>query len=193
MSFITLQDVKDQLNITTNTYDVELGGYLAAACDIVEEWAGVVEQRTIVGEFVDMLGYSQATFIDPLGRSSLGTRVMVLRHRPVISITSITSSPSGAVFDPSWFNVDAATGIVRRIDGSTFFGQMTVTYVAGYATPPPWAVLAAKIIVQHLWRTQRGSRKGMGDDPGLVAGVGFLVPNQAAALLESHRLTPSVG
>jgi hypothetical protein len=193
MSFITIFDVRDQLNITNSNSDDELEGYVDAACDIVEQWAGAVEQRVIVGEFVDMLGYSQATFIDPLGRSSLGTRTMVLRHRPVISVESITSSPSGLTFDPAWFNVDQLTGIVRRIDGSTFFGQMIVSYTAGYAVAPPWAVLAAKIITQNLWRTQRGTRRGMGDDPGVIAGIGYLVPNQAAALLEPHRQMPSVG
>lgn len=191
MSFIDLEDVKAQLNITSGTSDVELLGYIDAACDVVEQWAGVVESRTVT-EFVDMLGYSQATFIDPLGRSSLGTRTMVLRHRPVISIQAITSSPSGLTFDPLWFNVDSVTGIVRRTDGSTFFGQMIVTYTAGYVVAPGWAVLAAKIIAQHLWRTQRVHR-GMGEDPALAAGVGYLIPNQAAALLEPHRQPPAVG
>lgn len=192
MSFISVADVKEQLNITGTTLDSELSVYVDAACTIVEQWAGAIELRAITNEFVDMLGYSQATFIDPLGRSSLGTRTMVLRHRPVLSIQSITSSPSGTVFDPSWFNVDSLTGIVRRIDGSTFFGQMTVSYTAGYEIAPPWAVLAARIITQNLWRTQRG-RAGMGEAPGSVGGIGYLVPNQAAALLESHRQPPGIG
>jgi hypothetical protein len=190
-TFLTLDEVKAQLNMTTTTNDAELQDYIDAACDEVEQWVGPVATRTITGEFVDLMG---RTIFNEL--TTAGTRDFVLRWRPVQSIQSITSAIlAGVTYAPSDFIVDTPTGIVRRGDGGTIFGPLVVSYTAGYTTAPAWARLAAKIIVQHMWRTQRGGtkRSGSGDDDGTVAGIGFAIPGAAAELLESHRVTPGIG
>ncbi|MGZ4518878.1 MAG: head-tail connector protein [Mycobacteriaceae bacterium] len=190
-TFITLSEVKAQLNMTSTANDAELQDYLDAACDEVEQWVGPVATRVITGEFVDLMG---RTIFNEL--TTAGTRDFVLRWRPVQSIQSITSAIlAGVTYAPTDFFIDTDTGIVRRNDGGTIFGPLVVSYTAGYATPPAWARLAAKIIVQHLWRTQRGGakRSGSGDDDGTVQGVGFAIPGAAAELLESHRLVPAIG
>ncbi len=71
-------------------------------------------------------------------------------------------------------------------------GSGTVVYRAGYTTPPGWAKLAAVIIAEHLWQTRRGSGAGgrRAVDMSAVAGIGYLVPNQAAALMQPHLLPP---
>jgi hypothetical protein len=191
-SFITLAEAKAQLNSTSNVNDTELAVYIEAACDEVEQWVGPVATRVITGEFVDLMG---RTIFNEL--TTAGTRAFVLRHRPVQSIQAISSAIlSGVTYTPSDFIVDSATGIVRRGDGGTIFGPLTVDYTAGYVSPPAWAQLAARMIVQSLWSTQRGgtSRPSSGGgDPTVVPGYGVAVPAQAAQLMETHRLTPSVG
>lgn len=191
-TFITLADAKLQLNMTAVTNDVELGDYIDAACDEVEAWVGPVATRVVVGEFVDLMGrtiYNELT--------TAGTRAIVLRHRPVQSIQGVTSAIlAGVTYTTTDFTIDSDTGIVRRKDGGTIFGPLLVDYTAGYVTPPPWARLAAKIIVQHLWKTQRGSssgRPGSQTADAMVPGMGFAVPGQAAALMESHRNVAAIG
>lgn len=189
-SFISLQDAKDQLNITGDGSNSELQDYIDAACDEVEAWCGAVATRTVTGEFVDLMG---RTIFNEL--TTAGTREFVLRWRPVQSIEAISSAIlSGVTYAPTDFVIDTPTGIVRRKDGGTIFGPLVVDYIAGYTTTPPWARMAAKIIVQHLWKTQRGSnRPGSQVDAGTTQGYGYAVPNAAVELMEAHRNVPAVG
>lgn len=190
-TFITLADAKAQTNMAGATNDAELQDFIDAACDEVEQWVGPVATRVITNEFVDLMG---RTIFNEL--TTAGTRQIVLRWRPVQSIQAISSAIlSGVTYAPTDFVIDTDTGIVRRADGGTIFGPLLVSYTAGYTTPPAWARLAAKMIVQHLWRTQRGGGvrgQGSGQDQA-IPGYGLMVPPQAAELLESHRLVPSIG
>jgi len=195
-AFITLDEVKAQLNIPVNVTDddAELNDYVEAACDMVESAVGPITSRTITGEFVDLMG---RTIFNEL--TTAGTRAFVLRWRPVQSIQSITSAIlAGVTYAPSEFIIDGGTGIVRRADGGTIFGPLVVSYTAGYDMPPGWARLAAKIIVQHLWGSQLGNSPGalpsddtQATDPAF--GAGFAMPNRAAELLTPHLLTPGIG
>jgi hypothetical protein len=193
MAFLSLQDAKDQLDIKTSTqFDAELPDFIDAACDEVESWCGAVELRTVTDEFVDLMG---RTIFNEL--TTAGTRDFVVRWRPVVSITAVSSAiTAGATYTPTDFFADPGTGIIRRFDGGTIFGPLLVSYTAGYATPPGWARMAAKIIVQHLWRTQRGGagRGGPSSTGGnTTPGYGFAVPNMAVELMESHRNVPGIG
>jgi len=71
MSFLTLADVKAQLNITTTANDAELQTFVDAAIAVVERLAGVVDPRAIT-EVAHCRG----------GRS------LMLMTRPVLSVTS---------------------------------------------------------------------------------------------------------
>ncbi|HOB05908.1 MAG TPA: hypothetical protein PKM36_11635 [Propionibacteriaceae bacterium] len=103
-------------------------------------------------------------------RVRTGSGVGVLRY-PAQSVTS------GATL------LDGPAGLVEGVSGD-------VTYKVGYATPPGWAKTAAVIIAEHLWQTRRGAgaagRRAVDMSP--VAGIGYLVPNQAAALMQPHLL-----
>lgn len=178
MSFISVDEVKKQANITTSNYDEELEDYAQAACDIVEEWAGAIEKRTVT-EVVGIAGWT-------------GNYDLVLSDRPINAIATLAQYPLASV---SYVTADLVVSgnKIHRVDGGTLPGQWTVTYTVGYDDIPTWASLAARIIAAHLWRTQRGGRTAGQDDTGQVAGIGYLVPNQAAAILEPHRKPPGIG
>lgn len=193
-SFLSLADAKAQLNMsaTDTTNDAELQNFVDTAADMVEQRVGPVSTTVITGELVDLQG---RTIFNEL--TTAGTREFVLRHRPVQSIQAITSAiVSGVTYAPSDFVIDTATGIVRRGDWGTIFGPLTVDYTAGYTTPPAWATLAAKLIVQSLWQTQRGAtqRRVPGADmPAAASGFGPIIPPMVEFLLEPHLIVPGVG
>ena len=191
---LTLADVKAQLNITSTTYDTELGDYISAATDLVEWRTGPMSSRQITDEFVDLIGrtiYNELT--------TAGTRAFVLRTTPVISIDNIASGILSGVttYTAADFFVDSATGIVRRYDGGTIFGPLKVTYTVGRTSIPKAVNVAARIIVQHLWETQRGPSPAnlqLSDVDNTTAGMFWDdIPNRAKMLLEPFVVGPPVG
>jgi hypothetical protein len=84
-----------------------------------------------------------------------------------------------------------------RKDGLPFYwGPFDVTYVAGRRAYPQSILDAVKIILEHMWETQRGP-SGLPyqnqDVDNLSIGMGYLVPNRALELLKSNDLGPSAG
>jgi hypothetical protein len=111
----------------------------------------------------------------------------MLRSTPVISVTSIATvdgSQSWTV-SPSTMYVDSASGMVQVLSGPPVRGPLLVTYQAGYAAVPANIRLAALIIIQHLWGTQRGAMGVQlgGDSDNWMAGRGFAIPRRAIELL----------
>ncbi|MBI1757980.1 MAG: hypothetical protein HYR62_01910 [Actinobacteria bacterium] len=180
MPILSLADAKAQLNITSTANDVELGDYIGAIDDAIETHVGAVLDRT-VSEVVELAGYG-----------------LLVATRPVTSLTSLTSVSDGTTYDVGGLYVkDAGAGIIRRRDGlplavGGYAPAWTLTYVAGRgATAPSSINLAARIILQHLWETQRGGsrRPGMGGDnldPQFLV-MGFAVPRRAVELLANHQ------
>lgn len=67
----------------------------------------------------------------------------------------------------------------------------TLTYVAGYTSPPEWAVLAIKRMTEHLWgRTAapRTTRDPRGTAEGEPSELSFLLPYAVQSLIRPHRL-----
>ena len=65
--------------------------------------------------------------------------------------------------------------------------MVTVTYVAGWGVSVPAAFNSfGRIVLQHLWDTQRGpaAMPMGGGDMVTVPGFGFAIPNAAAELLD---------
>ena len=91
-------------------------------------------------------------------------------------------------------------GVWRKDGGNFCGGPWTVEYVAGRGTVPATINLAARIMVQHLWRTQYGASRGLssiggGDDFSVnepVAGWGYAIPNRVLQLLEPYKLGPGM-
>lgn len=184
-SVLPLQDAKDALNIpqATTTSDNEIAQYVATIESMLERMTGgPLVNRTITAERAELL--SDYT-------------VLVVRQRPLVSVTSIVSVASGQAIDISaGLDIDANAGTVRRKLGYPFYGpyftwlpSVTVTYVAGWGAAVP-AVFgtAGRIILQNLWETQHGpsARPSMGGGSDMVTlpGWGFAIPNQAAELLD---------
>lgn len=95
-------------------------------------------------------------------------------------------------------HVDGPSGVIRRLDGGSFSGgPWTAVYTAGRGDIPPTINLAARILLQHLWRTQRGAARGGGpaDDFSVtepIPGFGYAVPNRVLQLLESFKQPPGI-
>lgn len=185
---VSLADAKAHLNIASasTTHDEELRGWIEAVTHGVEQYAGICARATIVEDHD----------VQPSG-----VRLLALRRTPVISLTSATAILTGGTsYTVADLDVDTRMGIVRRLDGNRLYGPLRITYVAGRSVIPANITAAAKIILQHLWRTQYGASRagsaiGGGEDflvTEQVPGFGYAIPNRALQLLEPHRLPPGV-
>lgn len=172
---VSLADAKEQLNITATTSDEELRVYLEAATGVVERHLGqAVVRRSRTEEHTVPTG-----------------DVLVLNWAPVVSITSLARVDGTYTWSVPTLHV-TPTGVVTSPLGLPPSGALTVTYVAGMPVVPEEYALAARIIVQHLWETQRGAAGapragGLGDTLTLSrsgsSGFGFAIPNRALELL----------
>ena len=168
---VSLADVKQQLNITTTTNDDELQAYIDAVTACIEAGCGPMAQRQVT-EIIE--GFDLT---------------LNLLQVPAISVTSVTSIYTAGV---QWLAgvlfVDGDKGVVRRNDRGGFYGgPFTVVYTAGRTSVPAGVGLAARIIVQYLWETQRGTSRrsapGGQADVQAFAGFSYDIPTRAAALL----------
>ena len=174
MAIVTLAAAKAQLNInsTDTSEDIELQGYVDAATAAVETQLGqVVDPRTVVDQ-LDFPG---------------GVTSFLLRSAPVISLTSLVALDGATTWTvgSSVMHVDALSGCVTVLSGPPVIGSVLATYQAGYTVVPANIRLAALIIVQHLWETQRGAMGVQlgGDSDNWMAGRGFAIPRRAVELL----------
>jgi hypothetical protein len=183
VALLNLDEAKAQLDIETTGHDTELTAYIDALTAVIERFVGPVENRS-VSEVIE-------------GRST----TLCLTHVPAVSLTSIVPVLTGGeAVDISDVHLDSTTGIVRYLDGGSFYGGLwTVTYTAGRgATVPATIKLAAAMLLQHLWRTQYGAARGAvggGDDVSVtepIAGFGYAIPYRVLQLLEPYKVPPGV-
>lgn len=178
MALLTLEDAKAQLNITGTANDTELQAYVASVVPVIEHFVGPVEAREVQ-------------------ENHDGGGVLVLRQTPVISVTTVVPLYGGSAIDVEGLVVDGDTGEVRRASRASFPASR-VTYQAGRSSIPPTINLAARMLVQHLWRTQTATRGPViagGDDYSVsevIPGLGYAVPHRVLELLEPWRLPPGV-
>lgn len=170
---ISLDVAKAHLNKTTDEADEEIRSWLEVTTEIVEELAGKATARRTVVE-----------------RCALDcwTDGLALTWTPVLSLTSVASLDGSTTWTVGSLDVDPASGIVRVLTGPSLSGTLIVTYQAGYTSVPARYTGAARMILRHLWETQRAglggkrSRSGIVDDSmQLVAG--YAIPRAAADLI----------
>ncbi|QTD96972.1 hypothetical protein [Streptomyces cyanogenus] len=171
VGIVSLADARAQLNMgpTETADDDELRGFIGAATSAVEQALGrVVVRRTVVER-------------QQVGR----TREVLLRQVPVLSLTSVAAADGSAAWDPMNLRVDQGTGLLTVTSGALLAGAVDFTYQAGEAVIPESYRLAALIIIQHLWETQRGAMGVQlgGDSDNWSAGRGFAIPRRALELL----------
>lgn len=166
---ISLDDAKAQLNMTGTANDEELRGYIGATTGIIERYLGLA---TVRRTFVEDHWVNQ------------NANIIALNWSPVATLISVVSVDGFR----TWNVVDLHTspsGVVTPVRGAGLFGlagQITVTYIAGLAIIPEQYIQAAKVIVQHLWETQRG-RSGNPRAGGMDIRSGFSLPRAAEELL----------
>lgn len=168
---MSLADAKAHLNITSGTHDDELRSWLESVTEVIEHKVGAVVVRT---------------YTDRVGAGSQ----FALAHYPVVSVTSVTPVyASGSAVAVDDLEVMEASGVVRRADETAFTGgPWDVTYKAGRPVIPANIAHAARIILKHLWETQRGTRRATmgGDDTTFDSAFSYSIPRRAVELLESH-------
>lgn len=170
---ISLGDAKNHLKIpaTDTSHDDEIAEFVRAANEICERHAGTVLPQVCTE------------------RHSGGTRAIALDHRPVISVTSVTLA-GGSVLAASGYYLDAEAGVITRMVGDYEScwepGLITFVYTAGRAVILAATLLAAKVIIKHLWETQRGrmgSVRAAGSDEVWDPRWGYAIPRRALELL----------
>lgn len=171
---ISLDEARAQLNTTGVTGDAELEEYLQVATDIVENIIGPVANVTMAEEIHD------------------GGAVILLNRTPVVSVTSIENIADAAiVYGASDFLLNKQSGVIWRNGASGFAGPVKITYTCGRANQTPEAAItAAKVIIQHLYRSQQmrpsGPPSPLSDAAATVPMLGFAVPNAAVQMLMPH-------
>lgn len=167
---VSLSDAKAQLNVAA-TYtddDEELRRYIGAVTGVVEREVGRVVARRSITE-----------------RQSLDVAAtqVLLSNVPVISLTSVATVDGATTWAVSDLDVDGDSGLATVLAGEPLGGDVEVTYDAGMAIVPENYQLAALIILQHLWETQRGKSGPVPGGGDLVVPAGYAVPNRARELL----------
>ena len=176
-----LDDGKVYLNIALDNpvHDEEISGFIRTLTPAVEYLVGPVEPKT----------YRRKVF---------GSSELVLPVAPIISVTSVTPQFGGlAPIDTSLLSVDSESGTIYYTDLVTCFPRcaLNVVVVAGRYIVDEAISHAAKVILAHLWETQRGraatttvTRRSSSDDTTVLPGFGFSIPNRAIELLKPLSL-----
>jgi uncharacterized phiE125 gp8 family phage protein len=172
VGIISLADAKAQQNIESTASDEELRPFIEAATAVIERHTGLTIVRRTVTEY----------------HSTYGQRVLFLNHRPVISMTSITTTDASSSWTVGNLDLEPTMGRLTVRTGPAFYGDLAIILVAGMTSIAANYTMAARIIVQHLWTTQRGGRdaRRMGGgalDAEPVSGASFAIPRAASELL----------
>lgn len=166
--FVTLAEVKAHANISGTTDDTEINRFRLVAQEQVEALIGPVLWRTV----------TETTHAHD--------KVVVLASAPVVSVESLTSSGAAV----TGYTLRKPSGLLTGVSAT---GDLSVSYTAGRSEAPESVRVAAMIIAEHLWRTQRGNAPSAlpaDVDPEVVSlGAGFAIPRKAAELLAPYLLT----
>lgn len=180
---LSLAAAKEHLNLTDNKEDDEVRFWNGATTRAVEVFTGPV----VVREFTEV-------------HQERAMRTAVLLRTPVVAVTAVVPVLAhGMTYNAADLVVDGETGLVRLASGNVLRGPLRIVYKAGRPVIAENISGAARIILQHLWRTQRASGRGGiaggSSDYSVtepIPGLGYAIPNRAVQLLEPDRLPPGV-
>jgi len=183
ISIVSMAEVKQHLNKIKDTADDELGAYLMAATELVEDKVGICVPRQFTSQ-VDT-----------------GRWQLVVPYRPVISVQSVASIWNGGpVWDntasPGCLAADNEAGIIYQPTMFDFwYGPWKTVYTCGRQQIPEKWIHAAKEQIRHLWETQRGSMPPavlQGEEVfTATSGWTFSVPRRVLELLEADMVPSS--
>jgi hypothetical protein len=183
---VSLSDAKTLLNFTgTTTSDEELRRYNEAATWMIEQYLDETVVRTAyVGEKHCVGGSLTTSWYPGSGPYGRYKTSVFVDHRPIISLTSITSVDGLYTWDPNLLYLDTSTGEITPLPGSPgLFGDLLVDYVAGYQIIPANYQEAARLIIQHLWATRRGLGGNLITQQLPGFNIGFAIPQAVKDLL----------
>lgn len=187
-TLVSLADSKTLLRIpaAVTTFDNDLRFFNESTAAFIDKFCGPMVPRQVTE------------------RHTAGAKTLMLRQVPVYQpaanpypIQAITPVLTYGVPYPdlSLLSVDKKTGeIIHTIGLPFFYGQYDITYWAGRSYIGAHVLLAAQVILKHLWAMERGGSRpnqvtpGAADDMGQL--WGFAIPNRALELLEPER-TPA--
>lgn len=182
MTVLSLADAKQFLGETGSDRDTEISGFIDAIIPSIERYIG---------------GPAEARSVTETVRPVDEWRALPLTYRPFVSVESITINGTSV----SLTDVYCTPGrVLRRQFGIPFWpffnisDVAVVTYVAGLdSSALPALSLAARIILQHLWDTQRrsassGRRSASSDMQSTykLGGYAFAIPNRALEVLDPY-------
>ncbi|MFF3857527.1 hypothetical protein [Micromonospora sp. NPDC002575] len=182
-AILSMADARDHLNLKSTSDDDEVRYWNNVTTRAVEYHTGPIVARTVVEQ-----------------HTVRNAAAVVLLHTPVLAVTAVEAVLTGASgYSTDDLDVDGATGEVYRLDGGHLSGRLKFTYTAGRTAIAENITGGARIILDHLWRTQRAGRRGAlaggGEDYSVtepIPGLGYAIPNRALELLAPDRLPPGV-
>lgn len=172
MSVLALADAKKHLNTTAAVNDAELQGIINSAEKAIAKKCGPLEPTA------------------KTERVKGGGLGLVLRHTPVLSLTSVTPV-GGSAYDPALLDVDDS-GVIEWTSGARFTpGRYDVVYSAGRTEVDDDLLLAIKELVRHMWSPQRGGMKLPGSQPSdtlsnTLPGSAYTFPIRVTELIQPH-------
>lgn len=171
--FVTLDEVKAHLNITSTRHDEELPRFISAVCTLIEKLIGPVTVRTVTDYLTDT------------------DFPLVCSVRPTLELQSVTHILGG--YDTTNLHLDPAAGIIIPTGwyALPLLGVVTLTYTAGRPTVTDDIRMAALEFIRHLWQQgQNGVQKpfGQGSDDTTYTAMGYLMPNRVREMLSSEVL-----
>ena len=172
----TLDDVKAYLNITVTDKDDELTLFLGAARRVIERRVGPLEAEAFTQTY-----------------RSRGGDILV-SHRPVQSLTSVTVLTDTLAFDIEDLSFDSRAGVVYRLDGGPIAGTFTLGYTAGLDAVSDNVHLAVLRQVRHMWNTMRGNTRRPTDDDSFQSqsGAWYAIPYSVLELLGDDDLVQGI-
>lgn len=192
LAIMSLAEARHHLRMapTETIDDDDLRLFVDAATAVIERHVNkIVARRTITEyhQFEDYRRRAEALFVEA---RHFAVRVLTLNAVPVVSLTSVATTDGMLTWDLSTLDVDGPLGIVTDHSGRGFRGDIKAVFVAGPAQVPANYILAAQIVVRHLWETQRrqsfgrnSPSFGLEDQIMAPAGQGYALPPRAVELL----------
>ncbi|MFF7200518.1 hypothetical protein [Streptomyces sp. NPDC008141] len=180
-AIMSLAEAKRHLTMVTDDDDDEVRHWVDATTRCVEYFVGPVVVRTVTER-----------------HAAACVSCIALRQRPALELVSVAGVLSGGTsYEPDTLSLDGEAGIVSLLSGGTLRGPLDVTYTAGRRIVTANISGAARIILQHLWRTRQGPGRpqlGVGDfDPTeVIPGLGYAIPHRAVQLLNPDSAGPGV-
>ena len=173
----TLTNLKSYLKISDTTDDTLLQSLIDALSNAIEQYLRrYVINTTIVNEIYDC-----SNVIENLQLNSY----------PIVSITAMTQNSDS--IDLDLIDIDNIAGIIKRNDGCSFYGEISIVYKSGLAqnseSVPQDIQLALWQWIESVYRKQEGNTKSenLGDYSISYFENNDPMPASAKALLDTYK------